>query len=277
MSRRFWKTADTAPPLDQPERLIPRDFLGGSSPSGSTTTVQKSDPWSGVSPYLSDIFQRADSLSLNPNTIAPQSAATKQAIQQQISDSTNPNGLVSQAQGAIKPYLSGDFLSMDHNPAIQAAVDAARRTVNTQFSGDNYGGSANREWLTKAATQAAAPMFTDQQNKQMAAISAAPGLQVANTNLLANAGNTQDIRSQTELMAPWDVLSRYLSAVSGQPGGTASNTNPYFTNAPANALGLGLGGLSLYNGMKQGGLLGGGGTSSFDYTGYDIGGGAAYG
>lgn len=269
MSRRFWKNSDIAPPLDQPERLICRDIFGGSSPSGNTTTIQKSDPWGGVSPYLSDIFARAQGLSLNGNTIAPQSAATKQAISQQISDSTNPNGLVSQAQGAIKPYLSGDFLSMDHNPAIQAAVDAARRTVNTQFSGDNYGGSANREWLTKAATSAAAPMITDQQNKQLSAISAAPGLQVANTNLLANAGNSQDIRSQTELMAPWDILSRYLAAVSGQPGGTASSTNPYFTNAPANALGLGLGGLSLYNGMKQGGLLGGGGGGGADTTGMD--------
>lgn len=266
MSRHFWKTADTAPPLDQPERLIRRDIFGGGSPAGNTTTIQKSDPWAGVSPFLSDIFTRAQGLSQNPQTIAPQSQASKQAIQQQISDATNPNGLVSQAQGALKPYLSGDFLSMDHNPAIQAAVDAARRTVNTQFSGDNYGGSANKEWLTRAATNAAAPMISEQQNKQLAAISAAPGLQVANTNLLANAGNSQDIRSQSELMSPWDILAKYIASVSGQPGGAASSTNPYFTNAPANALGLGLGGLSLYNGFNKSGLLGssGGGGGGLD-------------
>lgn len=49
--------------------------------------------------------------------------------------------------------------------------------------------------------------------------------------------------------APWQSLSQFLSAV-GQPlSGSQTLTQPYFTNPTANALGIGLGGLGLAQGI----------------------------
>lgn len=63
--------------------------------------------------------------------------------------------------------------------------------------------------------------------------------------------------------APWQTLNQYLNALGEPTSGSATTTQPYFTNPTANVLGAGLGGLGLYNGLNTatggglGGLLGG--------------------
>jgi hypothetical protein len=268
MSRRFWKTADFAPPLEQPEHVKPRDLFG-SRPAGNTTQTQTADPWAGAQPYLYNIFNQASSLnSLGPYKgpyISPRSDYSRFASDKQAQDALDPKGLTNTAQGALRPYINGDFLSIDKNPAIQAAVDAAKRTVNSQFSGDNYGSSAHQEWLTRAATNAAAPLITDQQNKQLAAIGASPSLQAANPEALAAAGSADENRQNQEISAakeqyyaPWDLLQRFQGSVSGQGGGQSTSTSPYFTNPLGNAAGLGMLGGSIFGpiGAGAGALIG---------------------
>lgn len=82
------------------------------------------------------------------------------------------------------------------------------------------------------------------------------------TNLSQQQINDAMSRYYGTQQAPWQTLSQYLSAV-GQPlSGSATLTQPYFQNQAANALGLGLGGLGLYNGLTGAGLLGGGAAAT---------------
>jgi len=57
----------------------------------------------------------------------------------------------------------------------------------------------------------------------------------------------------------WNNLNNYSSIVQNgaRLGGTTTSQQPYFTNPLGNAIGLGLGGLGLYNGLVNAGLLGG--------------------
>lgn len=273
--RHFWKTHDSLPLLEQPERRCPRDGIfggGGGGGTVSTNTVQQSDPWAGVQPYLTDVFSKAQGLynqgSYQGNYIAPQSPYTQQAIQMQAQQAMDPNSLTAQAQRNVGDTLSGKYLTIDGNPAIQAAVDAAQRTVNKQFSGDNYGSSANKEWLARGAASAAAPILSQERQNQIAALGIAPSLQQVQSGQLAQAGASQEARSQAELgaaqqqfYAPWQNLGRYQQAISGGlgAGGTTSTSGqqPFYSNPMANALGMGLGGLQLYNGLSSAGLLSG--------------------
>lgn len=101
---------------------------------------------------------------------------------------------------------------------------------------------------------------------------ALPGLLGANTNNAAtqfNVGATQQAQNQSELTdmvnkwnynqnLPLNMLNAYQQATSGNYGSTNTLTQPYFSNPLANAIGTGIGGLGLYNGLKGAGLLGGG-------------------
>jgi hypothetical protein len=95
----------------------------------------------------------------------------------------------------------------------------------------------------------------------------APALQMANTQQLAAAGAAQDARSQAEADAarsqfysPWDLMDRYNSVLGSSKGySTGSQTSPIYTNPASTALGGGIAGLSLFNGLQGAfpGLLGG--------------------
>jgi hypothetical protein len=53
---------------------------------------------------------------------------------------------------------------------------------------------------------------------------------------------------------PWQRLQGLQSVLSSASGGTTQT--PYFQNPMATAMGMGIGGLSLYNGMNQAGMFG---------------------
>jgi hypothetical protein len=177
----------------------------------------------------------------------------------------DPNSLVGQSQRELGKTISGQYLTTEGNPAMQAAIDAARRTVSSQFSGDNYGGSANQEWLARGAASAASPLLAQERQNQLNALQLAPGLQMANTSQLAGAGAAQEARGQAEIgasqqqfNAPWDLLQRYQQGIAGglAAGGNTQTEQPYFQNNMASGLGLGLGGLAFANPFMMGaGLL----------------------
>lgn len=246
------------------------NLLGGQGPAGNTTTTLVQEPWSGVQPYLLDIFQRAQGQYgqgvYGGPYITPQSPYSQQAIQMQAAGATDPNSLISKAQSELGNTISGKYLTLDNNPAAQAAINAATRNVNSQFSGDNYGSSANREWLARASTEAATPFLMQERQNQLNALGLAPGLQVANTNILANSGAAQELRGQAEIdaaqqqfNAPWQNIFNYQQSLTGGQGyGSSAQTSPYFTNplgsaAGGAATGFGIGGPW---GAAIGGILG---------------------
>lgn len=96
----------------------------------------------------------------------------------------------------------------------------------------------------------------------------APSLDTADINQLANVGSIRDAYEQALInaekqrfdfgqLSPWDALQRYGTAVQGNYGNVAQQ--PYYPANPyMNALGLGLGGLGMYQMGQQSGLWGGG-------------------
>lgn len=238
----------------------PRRGCFGGSGGGTVNTVQESGPWGGVQPYLQDIYGKAyERINADYQTdraIPQLSPQTQQSVAMATSQATDPNSPVNLAQKSLGGYFQPGFLSVDSNPAIQSAADAAKRAVNTQFSGDNYGGSANREWLARATAGAVAPMIENQQTRQLQAAQLSPGLQAASTQQLAAAGQTMDQYDTMVRNAPWDLFGRYQGILSTSPGGTVSGQTPYFKNPLATYLGYGLSGLGIYNAGTAAGLWG---------------------
>jgi hypothetical protein len=258
-----------------PDAPIANDILGGGGGGTvQTNTIQNSDPWAGVQPYLQDIFSRGQGLAsrgaYNGPLLGNQSPQTIQALNMAQSRALAGSPLTQAAQDQNLATVRGDFLDLSKNPAAQSAMDMARTQINSQFKGDNYGNSAHQEWLSKGLTNAAAPFYAQERGIQQQAIAQAPALaeqDYADISKLANVGSMRDARSQAEVdaqkasfNAPWENLFNYQRSIagSGATGGTSatSGQQPYFSNPLASAMGLGLGGLGLYNGLTQAGLLG---------------------
>ncbi len=244
-------------------------LLGGKGSKQSSTTVSN-DPWSGVQPYLRDLFSRAQG-QLNAGTLAPANPFLSQAATSYAGAADSP--LISQAQNQLGQTLGGQYLSPTSNPylsgAVQQALDQVKQNVNSQFRGDNFGSSANQEFLAKSLANTALPIYAqnyqNERQNQLNAITAAPGLTGVSGDLLARAGQAQ----QSQLDQPFTALERYKGLISGQPGG--STTQPYFTNPYAQAAGGALGGLQLFKAFGGPGLFGGGGAGGL-FGGADIGG-----
>lgn len=262
-------------------------LMGGGGQGGTVQNVQSNTPFNAN--YLNDLYAKAlgqynvqGGAGYGGPYASPTSPYTTQAIQQQAASATDPAGLVSQAQGQLGKTIGGDYLSPDSNPylkgAVQTALDAAKRGVSGQFTGENFGSSANQEWLGRNLANTALPIYAqnyaNERGIQQNAIAQAPGMQMANTSQLAAAGSAEQAEGQRQITgaqqqfySPWDMLSRLQGTYAGAPGGTTTTNTPYFTNPMASAIGGGIGGLSLYNMINRAGLLGGGQTFSPGYVG----------
>lgn len=248
--------------------------MGGNA--GTVQTTGSSAPWEAAQPYLKQIFQGAQqNYQRGPYGgpyIANQSPYSTQAINSLAQRAQAGSPLTNAAQGQAQKTIQGDYLSAGSNPylsgAVQQAMDQVRSNVNSQFRGDNYGNSAHQEWLTKQLAGTALPIYADNYNRerqnQLNTMMGAPSLAAtdyADISQLGAAGQAQENRGQQEIQAaqqqfysPWDVLQRYQQGIAGSAaGGQTTQQTPYFTNPMANALGLGIGGLTLYSGLR--GLL----------------------
>jgi hypothetical protein len=271
-------------PIDAP---IANDiFGGGGGETVQTNTIQNSDPWGGVQPYLTDIFGRGQTLA-NRGTYPGQQLGQQswdtnfsQLLQRDRAMAGSDNTREAQRQNLMTQQ--GAYLTPDSNPFLKGAVDQAlgdvTSKVNSQFRGDNFGNSAHQEWLGKQLAGTALPIYAQNYNtergRQMQAGAMAPSLAAQDyldIGQLGAVGAAKDARSQMEtdaskqqFNAPWENLFNYQRAIagSGATGGQTSTSGqqPYFSNPLASALGLGVGGLGLYNGLTQAGLLGGAGA-----------------
>lgn len=217
----------------------------GSQQSGTTQTVQKSDPWGGVQPYMLDIFGRSQQLANTPS-LAGQSPQTLQAQDLQAQRALSGSPLTQAAQNQNLATVRGDYLDLSKNPAAQSAMDMARSQINSQFKGDNFGNSAHQEWLGRGLIGAAAPFYESERNRQQQATSLAPGLAAndyADIGQLGAVGAAKDARAQQVNDFPWQTLFNYQRAIAGTGanGGTSTSEQPYFTNPLANTLGTAIG------------------------------------
>jgi hypothetical protein len=250
--------------------------LFGNKGGGNTTVTQSNEPWSGVQPYLTGtLFPQAKTALQSSPTIGSVSPLTQQYQSLMANRATSGSPLDAAAQQNNLATLQGGYLSPDSNPYLKSSVDdalgMARSSINSQFGGDNFGNSAHQEWL---GTNAYMQNYQQERQRQLGAQALAPTLanqDYTNLNAIGQVGQQQDTRSQAEADAPWTALQRFQQLISGQGGGSSQTQTPYYTNHAANALGFGLGGLSLYNGLNQAGLFGApspaGGMSATPYAG----------
>ena len=245
-------------------------FGGGGS---TVNTVQKSDPWWGTQPHLLDINslarQQYDQNRQGYNYVANQSPFTAQAQQLIAQRALDPNSLIGQSQSMLGNTISGKYLSPDSNPYLQSSVQDALGLAGSAFA-KQYGGAAGRNLdnsgyqealargLGATATNAYANAYNTERQNQLNATQLAPSMDYANLQALGGVGAQQEALSRAQYEAPNEALQRYLGIVSGQPGGTTTGQSPYFTNPFANALGLGIGGTALYNGLGGASLFGSG-------------------
>ena len=226
-------------------------------------------PWEGIQPYLTDLYQRAQSQANQGAYAGPYIGAQSQYTQQAIDALAHPdkNSLVNQASNQLGKTISGQYLDVGSNPylqgAVQQALDQTQRQVSGQFSGDNFGSSAHQQWLTNSLAQTALPYYSQayqqERQNQLNALQQAPGLQSYNLNNLLQAGNIADTRAQNEVNAGiaqwnagWQPLQNYAEIVQGygtpnnsQTTGTGQVQTPSYSNPISAGVGGALAGWQL--------------------------------
>lgn len=173
--------------------------MGKKGGGGSTTTVQKADPWAGQQPYLQDIFQQAQQLynsgGMAPNyypgqTVADQSQWTQNALQMQADRAQNGSPLIDNASNAMNNITTGQALqnnqglnvlnqlSQEDNPYVDElynrANSQAQSAINGNFSSaGRYGSGAHAAASADAANNLANEMYSSLWDKRADAAQAA--------------------------------------------------------------------------------------------------------
>lgn len=260
---------------------------GGGGGGGTNTTVQKSDPWSGQQPYLTDVMGKAqDQYNKGPmqyysgQTYAPLSAETQLAQNLQAQRAMNGSPLMSASQQQLADTMSGKFLDPSTNPYLQAGADQIRAKVqpgiDARFSGSGRTGSglaarAVGEGVTDAIAGQAMQNYTNERQNQIRGMMFAPQLAQADYQDIARLGevgaakedytqqgiNEAINRFNFQQQEPWQSLGLYSNLVNGQYGSTVSTTSP----AARRSVGAGLlggaatgGGLGYMLGGSENGL-----------------------
>jgi hypothetical protein len=211
---------------------------------GSTQTTSSAAPWEAAQPYLRDLFGRA-------NTQSYMGSQAEDLMKQRALD---PNSLTAQAQGQLGQTISGQYLSPDSNPYLRASVQDALGLAGSTFAGQyggaagqNLGNSGYQEALARGlgatATNAYSNAYGQERQNQLNAMQMAPSL-----------GNADLAQLAAAEQMPWQRFQSLQQLLSGAGGGSSSTQTPYYTNPMATAMGMGIGGLSLYNGMNQAGF-----------------------
>jgi hypothetical protein len=260
-----------------------RDRSNWKGGGGTTQTVQKADPWSGVQPYLTDYLQRSQAQSNTPfqfnsgDQIAPLSPEQQYGLAMSTQRAINGSPVNLAAQNNATNTLNGDFMSPDSNPYLKGTFDTIAgditSRVNSQFGNSNFGSSAHQELLTRNLGSAANDLYGQnyqaERSRQMQTMGMAPALaetDYRDAQALMGVGDVrrglaQDYLNQGNglynnyIGYPQQQLDRYANAVSvGMgAGGTTTSTapNPNQSSPIAGAIGGGMAGYSL------GGAVGG--------------------
>lgn len=227
----------------------------GSSPAGNVTTTQ--GPPQYEYPYIGTALNQAGGLlaSGGPAYYPGQQVAPFSPIQEQAFTNTNnmdnaltqgsgnpfENSMFNQAALATQGQLASQFAGSGRN--LDASMPLRSDQLNnlaTNFYGNNYQNTVQN------AMQAA------QQQQQLGG----QLQQQAQQNIGANQNLFNYYQAQ-----PYQQLSQYEQFLQGITPGMQSSS-PYFNNPTANALGTGMAGLGLYNGLSSAGLLGKGAGSA---------------
>lgn len=220
----------------------PMSWCGGgqSGGGGQTNTVQKSDPWSGQQPYLTQGYQQVQSAFTDPknfpqfypgSTVVPFSPETNLALQMQESRAINGSPIQDAGTNQLTSTLSGDYLSQvgnlydnpmqsltnsnviaptlngdylyggpGFNAAYQAAANKIIPQVDSQF---NQAGRLHSGLADTAKTQALSDAFASQYGQERQnQLNAAQLAQQGTQTFLNSVNNERDNQIRSMLFAP---------------------------------------------------------------------------
>lgn len=254
-------------------------FSLGSSPSsgGSTTTVQKADPWAGAQPYITDYLKTGQQVTSRPfefyngDTIAGFSPEQELGFNLTTQRALSGSPTLNAANNSITDTLNGNYLSPDSNPYFKGTVDQAmgdvQSRVNSQFNNSNFGGSAHQEVMSRSLGNVANDMYSNnyqnERSRQLQASTQAPSLAGAD---YMDAAQLQGVGAQRQGLAqsymndakstfdqaanfPYTQLNRYADVVrAGQGVGgttTSTGTQQQASNPITGAVGGGLAGYGI--------------------------------
>lgn len=172
--------------------------MGGKG-GGSSTTVQKADPWEGQQPYLKEVFAQAQNLYHNGGmapsyypgqSVADQSDWTKQALQMQANRAQNGSPLIDNASNAMNNITTGQALAdneglnvlnqlaQEDNPyadeLFQRANSQTQAGLESSFNrAGRYGSGAHEAAAADAANNLATQMYSALWDKRADAAQAA--------------------------------------------------------------------------------------------------------
>lgn len=212
---------------------------GSGQPSGSTTTVQKADPWAGQQPYLTTGFQNVQNLynSGGPQYFpgqtyaGPTSAQNTALTDQQNLATSGSNGLTSASQNAAQNILDPNFLNS--NPgnaaysqlangqatqdAIQNAVTKATPGLLDTFTQGNRLNSPGAAFAVSSGIASAAAPFV------------LAGQQAAAQGISQNYQGAAQLQNQANLIAPQTQGMGYTDASSLYNAGATDQTQQQAT------------------------------------------------
>lgn len=185
---------------------------GGAKQTGTSQTIQKSEPWSGQQPYLTEGFERAKTDVLNsptqtyPNsTVVPFSPQTQLALNATQQRAMMGSPVQDAGNQAMLDTIGGNYL-MAENPYFQSAVDAASRGAVRNFqtavqpgvdstfsSAGRYGSGSHQtametaynalgQQLSDTAGKMAYQNYGDERGRQMTAAAGAPAYAMQDYN-----------------------------------------------------------------------------------------------
>lgn len=246
--------------------------------SGGQQT-QTSGPPGYVEPFAKDALVSAKTLANVPyqaypgQRIAPLNSQQEQGLQMTEQRALSGSPVMNAANRNLQDTLNGNYLNAESNPYLSGAVNKAlgdvQTRVNSQFSGNNFGGTAHQEWLGSQLADAALPIYAqnydNERQRQMQANLFAPQAAQSDYNdlqALLGVGDVRQANTQQNLdylYNQWNEqrgyrdsqLDKFIQRVYGYPGSQTTGPNPYAQNRTASALGGAAAGAGL------GGALGG--------------------
>jgi hypothetical protein len=235
---------------------------------GGTTTTQGPPKWQ--LPYIQQGYQGAQDIYNQGGTgVAPLSSETESALQGTAARAQAGNAGVTAAQNVNTQTINGGF--MGSNPYLDQTFNRAALQTQGQLASQFAGSGRNvdqseglrSQQLNDLATGIYGGAYDSERNRQMQAISNAPGLanqDYVDLGQLANVGAQREGYAQELLNQPGINLDQYLGRVTGSVGQTSYQ--PSTRNRAAGAIGGAMMGSQFgqqYGGWGQaaGGLLGG--------------------
>lgn len=220
---------------------------------GSSTTVQKADPWEKAQPYLESAMQQGEQL-FNQGGFAPDpytgqrvagfGDVTQQAQQATLGQAMQGGQGIGQANTTLASMMDPQAQSQRLDAVKQNALGSAIPAAVAQFAGSGMGNSTMAmDTVGRAATDAVSPYdyqaYQQEQGRALQAAGMAPQLEQAKyiaPQMMGMVGAQEDALSQEQINAAMqqyyegeeqdvNALDRYSQMLLGYGGQGGSQTS----------------------------------------------------